>query len=52
MAERVETQCKGCKRAIYAAHLDRDGYCCFCAKPAATALTSEDVKAIAVASAE
>lgn len=25
--ERVAASCKGCKRAVYVEHLDRDGYC-------------------------
>jgi hypothetical protein len=35
MPESVATQCKGCHRAVFVEHLDRDGNCCFCQKPAA-----------------
>ena len=27
MAQQVEAQCKGCRRAVFVEHLDRDGYC-------------------------
>jgi len=45
MALSNETTCKTCGRAIFKAHADKDGNCCFCTKvPAATGIFTKGEK--------